>query len=115
LGNDEFACWFHRWRPEAIVVQSLAGARRAALQLEELGCKVPDDVAIAVLGVDPTETFFAGVDEKGYETGVAAVDLLVSLIHGNERGIPETIRRLLIEGVWKQNESVRRVNAEKRD
>ena len=34
------------------------------------------------------------------EIGRAAIQLLISLIHHNERGVPRVRRELLIEGEW---------------
>ena len=42
----------------------------------------------------------AGIDQNSSEIGKAAVQMLISLIKHNERGIPEVCRELLIEGNW---------------
>jgi hypothetical protein len=39
-----------------------------------------------------------------------AVDTLIAKIHANERGIPETPRRIMIEGRWVHGTTAPRIN-----
>ena len=102
--------WLKTHRPQVVIVQSIDDGAKLARHLKAAGYKIPDDIGIAVTGMCGAETYFAGIDEKGFETGAVAVDLLISLISGNLRGIPETPRHLLIEGKWKQNQTVCPIN-----
>ena len=42
-----------------------------------------------------------GIDRGSERIGAAAVDLLVSLLHRNERGIPPSGNTLLVKGLWR--------------
>jgi hypothetical protein len=69
---------------------------------------------------DGTDRIFSGTDENTLTIGVAAMDLLVTLMHRNERGVPTTPRTVLIDSKWVPGTTVRRirpatVNAENSD
>lgn len=42
----------------------------------------------------------AGMDQNSHEIGLAAIQLLISLINHNECGIPGICRKVLVEGQW---------------
>ena len=42
----------------------------------------------------------AGIYQNPKEIGRAAIQLIISLIHHNERGLPEICRELLVERHW---------------
>ncbi|AHF91485.1 LacI family transcriptional regulator [Opitutaceae bacterium TAV5] len=96
--------WMKRWRPDAIITDHffttdwLIGTGKL---------RIPDDVGAASLYVPTEKGFHAGVDQNDIEIGAAAIDLLVSLLHTNVRGIPACQRHLLIEGIWREGRSVR--------
>jgi len=75
------------------------------------GLRVPDDIGVVSLNVD--SPIQSGIDQNEHEIGAAAIDLLVNLIHTNERGIPTIPRRLLIEGTWRAGKTVRSINAKR--
>lgn len=101
--EDAFADWFRREKPDAIVTklpQTMPALRR-------LKVVVPDEVGLVYLSdVHPGDDH-SGVDEKPRQVGAAAVDLVVGMLHRNERGIPATPNRLLIEGAWVEGATVR--------
>ena len=73
--------------------------------LEELGLRIPRDVAVAGTSVDDVPVS-AGIDQKSVEVGRLAVQMLVAQIHVNERGLPSTPCRVLLEGVWRDGDSM---------
>lgn len=87
--------WLKKYRPDAIL--SDIGSMHQSLK--KAGYKVPDDVGLAQFSVLDSEAD-AGIDQCSEEIGRAAVQLLISLINHNERGIPEVCRELLIDGRW---------------
>lgn len=101
--------WFRTNKPEALLVHDSAVMERIT---RELNLRVPNDIGIVCLS--ETSKGYAAIDQNSREIGIAAVDLLVSMIHRNERGIPAIPRRLLIEGTWRDGKSVRRVNLDRR-
>jgi LacI family transcriptional regulator len=42
----------------------------------------------------------AGIYQNSLEVGSAGVQLLISLLHHNQRGIPEIPREVLVPGRW---------------
>jgi LacI family transcriptional regulator len=89
------ASWLEKNKPDAILtdVQELRDL------LEKVGCKVPKDVGLAALSVLDGNAD-AGIDQNSEEIGKVAIQLLISLIHHNESGIPKICREVLVEGKW---------------
>jgi LacI family transcriptional regulator len=67
--------------------------------LGQAGYRVPRDIGLAVLSVLDGNAD-AGINQNSAVIGEAAVQMLISLIHHNERGIPKVCRELLVEGEW---------------
>lgn len=103
--KDEFARWLRRGEPDAIITIG----ERVALWLKELGWRVPADVGLANVDLRPTMVGMTGIDQNSRQVGAAAVDLLVSLLSGHERGVPAVPRITMIEGTFVAGETVRQV------
>ncbi|MDP4611110.1 MAG: hypothetical protein NWT02_07985, partial [Opitutales bacterium] len=97
---EAFQIWFNRYRPDAIL-SSTAIVKEI---LDRLQLQVPQDIAVAVTSVLDAH-FDTGIDQKSYEIGRVAVSKLAGLINENETGLPQTIRRTAIEGIWVQGSS----------
>lgn len=93
--------WLKRARPDAIITQ----APQVRGILRRLGLAVPGDVALAALSVLDGDAD-AGIDQNSEEVGRVAAETLVSLINHNHRGIPTYQRRILVEGMWTDGESL---------
>lgn len=91
------AQWLDQHRPEAVIAP---GDGDIIPALQEAEMRVPEDIAVAFLARFPGYPEFAGIDQNGRQIGVTAADLLIDLIRRNERGIPASPMRLLIEGTW---------------
>jgi DNA-binding LacI/PurR family transcriptional regulator len=87
--------WMKKEKPDAILTDITELRQR----LERLGRRVPEDVALAALSVLDGHAD-AGIDQNSREIGRAAVQTLISLIHHNERGIPQIPREVLVTGRW---------------
>ncbi|MDD5350626.1 MAG: LacI family DNA-binding transcriptional regulator [Chthoniobacteraceae bacterium] len=99
--EPEFMTWYRRWQPQAIVTTETL----VPLWLRSAGLRIPEDVAVAFLGCQkPDER--AGIDERAVPIGRAAVDLLVGMIQRGERGIPKDPLRVLVEGTWREGQTV---------
>jgi DNA-binding LacI/PurR family transcriptional regulator len=73
---------------------------RGLLQkLDELGYKVPGDIALATLSIHDTSVD-SGIDQNPKEIGRAAIRTLVALLNEQSVGIPSTQNKILIEGKW---------------
>lgn len=87
--------WLHSAAPDAVITTHPALHRLLA----QIGVSVPRDLAVAATSV-LDGNFDAGVDQNSLEIGNVAMRTLAGLIHQNERGIPESFRRILVEGRW---------------
>lgn len=87
--------WLKANRPDAI----LTDVRELRDMLDNLGYRAGQNIGLAALSVLDGNAD-AGIDQNSWEIGKAAVQMLISLINHNERGIPEVCRELLIEGKW---------------
>jgi LacI family transcriptional regulator len=100
----EFQAWFKRHRPDVVV--TIGGQVRGWLE-KGLARRIPEDIGLAHLNVDATDPFLAGIHQNDRLIGATAVDFLAGMLQRNERGIPVTPIRTLVEGVWKPGPSVR--------
>lgn len=74
--------------------------------LREIGLRIPEDIAFASQAINGNRPEQSGLNEAGMGIGSAAVDLLISMIHRNEKGIPKTPINLLIQGNWHEGSTV---------
>ncbi|MBE7157617.1 MAG: LacI family DNA-binding transcriptional regulator [Rhodospirillales bacterium] len=100
-----FLAWFRKYEPDVILMVTPIAADwlHAMSPAKRKGCgyallDVPDD--------DPTTS---GMNQNNLIIGRTAVDILISKIHANERGIPAVPRRTLIEGRWMDGKTAPRV------
>lgn len=87
--------WMRKHRPDAVLTLH-SDAREV---LEALGYRAPDDIGLATVNTMDCD-IDAGIDQDAAEIGRCAVLQLLSLIHDNERGIPDPMREILIKGRW---------------
>lgn len=100
----EFIAWFKFHKPDVVVV--VDRAVRGWIE-KKLKLRIPEDVGLANLNVDPTDPWQAGISQNDRLIGATAVDFLAGMLQRNERGVPATPIRTLVEGVWKNGHSVR--------
>lgn len=103
--NDRarFSEWFHDNRPDVIFTLYHEVGR----WIEEMGRRVPDDVGLIQYEWRPDHPEWAGMDQRNDLVGAAAVDMLVSMIHHHQRGVPEHPRATLIGSQWRDGATVR--------
>ena len=66
---------------------------------------MPEDIGLAAFSVLDGNAD-AGIYQNSEEIGRAAVQLLISLIHHNEHGVPEVCREVLAEGQWQDGSTL---------
>lgn len=93
--DQDLRAWLEQEKPDAILTD--VGDLR--IWLNRLNYRVPQDVGLAALSVLDGHAD-AGIDQNSREIGRAAVQTLISLIHHNERGIPQVPREVLVSGRW---------------
>jgi DNA-binding LacI/PurR family transcriptional regulator len=101
--SKRFHQWFDVHRPEVIIADFHEWAVHF---LRERGLRVPYDIPLAITGVVPQSTLYAGVDQNDRKIGRLGVDTVVGMIYRNETGVPHTPTRILVEGQWQNGESV---------
>lgn len=99
----EFHAWRERHRPDVIlslysyVHDWLVGS----------GLRVPEDVGFIQLEHRKSHASWAGIDQHNDQTGEAAVDLLIGMLHHQEFGVPRHPRATLIGPSWVEGDTVR--------
>jgi LacI family transcriptional regulator len=91
-----FAAWFEKHRPDVL----LGPNREVMERLDEMGLKVPGDVAVADIFLERQDRFFAGVVHNSVEVGAKAVEILSGMVINNQLGIPAIPIRTGIDGTW---------------
>ncbi|MDR1280479.1 MAG: LacI family transcriptional regulator [Opitutaceae bacterium] len=102
-GPAPFRTWLARYRPDVVIATEHAEARE---WLTADGWNIPGEIGL-VPPVTSDNSWFSGMNENGSVIGAAAVDLLVSMLHRNERGVPEHPQRVMIDATWVDGQSVR--------
>jgi LacI family transcriptional regulator len=102
-----FRAWLERHKPDVILTLYSAVRR----WLRELGLNVPRDIGLIQLERRRGNLDWAGMDQHNDLTGEAAVDMLVSLLHNNEAGVPAFPRATLIGASWQPGATCRRQEA----
>jgi DNA-binding LacI/PurR family transcriptional regulator len=93
--DQDLRAWLTNEKPDAI----LTDVSDLRPWLDKLNYRVPQDIGLAALSVLDGHAD-AGIDQNSREIGRAAVQTLISLIHLNERGIPQVPREVLVSGRW---------------
>ncbi len=103
-GFDAFARWHRQHRPD--VVLTLHTVVRE--WLDRLGCVVPRATALVHLERTRETADWAGMDQHNDVAGEAAIDLLSSMLHHHEIGVPAYPRATLIGATWVAGATVRK-------
>lgn len=88
--------WIRKYKPDVILCEDV----NIRGLLEEWGMSVPEDVALAHLALGPDTPEWSGMKIDGSFLGAACVDLLLSQIQHNQRGIPEHAYEMLLRSRW---------------
>ncbi len=96
--------WLDKTRPDAVLSNDLD----LPGDIEAAGCRVPDDVAcVSLTRPPPGNRAIAHVDENCPMVGAQAVDMIVDAIHRNEFGLPSLLVVHMVDGEWREGETVR--------
>lgn len=94
--RDAFQRWLDQEKPDAIVSNDLF----FGTWLQELGRRIPQDVAFALLGLNLGESAHAGIDQRSEQVGAAAMDLVAGQIYRNEYGLPLLPTTVMVPSTW---------------
>ena len=87
--------WLRKHRPDAVLAEDVVW--RA---IEGMGWRVPQDVAFISIDWAPEYPHFAGFNQHHELHGSVGIDMLVSQILQNQRGLPAIPRVVLVKGDW---------------
>jgi DNA-binding LacI/PurR family transcriptional regulator len=93
----EFTRWFKRHKPD-VVIASQANPVRG--WLAEAKIQVPADAGLVDLRCYDPQAGTTGVHYDFSQTGAAGVELLIGLLHRQERGLPARPQEVLLQGQW---------------
>jgi LacI family transcriptional regulator len=95
--REAFLDWFREHRPDVLICHD--GKTREVL--EDAGIRVPDDVGLVHLNLGLDTPGWTGMYLDDARIGEACVDLLVSQIQQNQRGVPEFPYEILLRPEWR--------------
>jgi LacI family transcriptional regulator len=98
----QFTQWFERHRPDALLVNHAPAAHR---WLRPLGKEIPRDVGLVELENEPGQGS-SGVYYDPAKVGALAVEMLVGLMHRNEKGVPADPHEVLLSGEWREGRTL---------
>lgn len=98
-----FRKWLEKEKPD--VLFTLYNAVRT--WLEASGYRVPEDIGLIQLEHRDDRPEWAGMNQHNDLSGAAAIDMVISMIHSGESGVPPFPRATLIGGTWVDGETVR--------
>jgi LacI family transcriptional regulator len=91
-----FAKWLKQHKPDVIVSK----AAYVLPLLEQLGLKIPQDIAFVNLFLDQADGSMAGVRQNHDMVGGVAVEILAGQLQHNKFGLPEVPTTTFVEGTW---------------
>ncbi|EIP99918.1 transcriptional regulator [Opitutaceae bacterium TAV1] len=106
--RERFRKWLEAEKPDVVVTAGPEVER----WLAELGLRTPRDIGLANVDLVPVmaERRITGINQNSPQVGAAGVDLLISLMNSNERGIPRVPRIQMVEGEFVQGKTTRTRN-----
>jgi DNA-binding LacI/PurR family transcriptional regulator len=100
--QSAFCDWVEKERLDCVIG---AGYGYICPDMIKRGIRIPEDVAFVDTQLQG-ETSLAGINQNPRQIGIASVDLLVSMMHRHDVGVPAVASHLLIEGSWQDGNSV---------
>jgi LacI family transcriptional regulator len=97
------APWIRKHRPDAIICSLFT----AIDEVRATGRRIPEDIGIASEVFYPSQPWLSAMNQNNEAVGAAAIDLLASMIVRGERGPPAVLRRVLIDSVWHEGQTLR--------
>jgi LacI family transcriptional regulator len=87
--------WLKKYRPDAILteISAMPGI------LEQAGYRIPQDIGLATTSVLDGNAD-SGINQNSEEIGKVAMELLISLINHQQKGVPKFCREVLVESMW---------------
>lgn len=93
--------WVRQHAPDVII-----GTVEARQAVEEMGWRIPEDVAFVTPHQSSLWPKMGGLDQLPEVTGANAIDLVSAQLNRNEWGLPALPKLLLNEGRWVEGQSI---------
>lgn len=100
---EQIRSWLRRERPQAVISRS-EGFFEA---VRSEGLRIPQDIGYASLNVADDVPTASGIQQHRSAMGELAVDILNSLLHGNQRGFNEVAHGTHVDGTWHEGGTLR--------
>jgi LacI family transcriptional regulator len=103
--REDFTCferWIRKEKPDVIFTLY----NEVWAWVERLGMSVPRDIGLIQLEWRSTHPEWAGMNQHNDLSAAAAVDMLISMIHNGETGVPPFPKATLIGPSWVDGSSV---------
>lgn len=100
--SDAFLKWLEKNRPDAVI----SNEPRFLDWMKKSGIKVPDEIGFASLSKDADQCNVAGIDQRQKTIGAAAMDVVIGHIFRNEYGLPEAMKTIFIDGIWRDGKTI---------
>jgi DNA-binding LacI/PurR family transcriptional regulator len=111
--ETEFDNWFSAHRPDVIVLHQHAPFLAAMEEyLARKRLRVPNDVGLALLDLNPAPARYAGIRQDPARMGAVAVEMLLGRLLLHDRSTAEFPRVELVVGSWNEGRTLRRPRAQ---
>lgn len=94
--------WIEENKPDVVV-----GFGDMLAKVESLGYSVPRDLGFVSIATTPGVTRVSGVDQNDFLIGRTAVDVMVGMIHRNDKGLPKVPIRTFVDCTWNPGDTLR--------
>ena len=98
-----FSAWLEKNQPDVIFTLYHEVER----WLLDLGLQIPRDIGLIQYEWRADHGGWTGMDQRNDLVGEAAMDMLISMVHHNEHGVPENPRATMIGSHWIQGGTTR--------
>ncbi len=102
--EQSFMAWYQHWRPEAIITIN----DDILKWLKNARVKVPTEVSCVTLYWKEDRPHLSGFYPNHEFVAAGAIDLVVSQMHRNERGLPANEKTMLIQAAWEAGKTLSR-------
>lgn len=100
------AGWLERAKPDVLISPSI---NLIQPHLVGKGWPVPKKLGLASLSCAAVGDEVSGIYQNGALIGATGIDMVISMLERNERGLPQQARTVMLEGIWNPGRTLRQV------
>ncbi len=104
---DVFRKWLHRAQPDSIILSEPVHFD----YIQAHTGPIPESIGVACVDIKGPDRHISGYLSALENIGRVAIEVLADLINHNQCGVPAIPRRILIEGVWNEGQTLRKTEA----